>query len=627
MKALFAVLLLGLSADPNVEFIAHRGESHDAPENTLAAFRLAWERNVSTIELDVYQTIDGELIVTHDADTKKTTGVEKVIKDSTLAELRTLDAGRWKGERFAGEKLPTLREALATIPDRGRCFIELKTGPEVVPALTKVISASGKRPEQLAIISFNSTTIAETKRRLPQHQAYWIASVKADKKTGVLTPTVDELIAKAKDIKADGLDLSIPPTRDYTEPVKAAGLKLFIWTINDAETARKFVTLGVDGITTDRAAWLKEQVSSTPTSNRPDVGVRTTDEQPTPGKQVQQSHVSPALPGEKLGYLLFLPKDYDKDERQWPVMLFLHGSGERGDDLNLVKVHGPPKLVESRPDFPFIAVSPQCPKDQSWFGEVQPHLLAELLDSVLTRFRADPQRVVVTGLSMGGFGSWTLTARYPSRFAAAVPICGGGDPDDAPQLKSLPVWVFHGAKDTGVPLKLSEDMVAAIQKAGGHAKLTVYPEAGHDSWTETYNNNAVYDWLLAQKRTSPAPLPTASPHAAFVRVGVVDLKLGKPEDKNTFAAHVFLTTSQDCEALLRERIASQRDQLRAAFLAWVNAQPTEELVGKVGRERTRVAARELVERIVFRGQQDIPFDVAFDMYFVRHNGRLRLEAK
>lgn len=262
MNALLAVLLLSLSADPNVEFIAHRGESYDAPENTLAAFRLAWERKVSTVELDVYQTKDGQLIVTHDANTKKTTGVEKVVKDCTLEELRTLDAGRWKGERFAGEKLPTLAEALATIPNGARCFIELKTGPEVVPALMKVLAASGKRPEQLAIISFNAECLAEAKRKLPEHQAYWIVSVKPDKKSGVLAPSADELIAKAKAIRADGLDLSIPPTRDYIDPVKTAGLKLYVWTVNDPAVARKFVELGVDGITTDRAAWLQEQLQS-----------------------------------------------------------------------------------------------------------------------------------------------------------------------------------------------------------------------------------------------------------------------------------------------------------------------------------------------------------------------------
>lgn len=262
MNALLTVMLLCLTADPNVEFVAHRGESYDAPENTLAAFQLAWERQVSTIELDVHLTKDGQLIVCHDPNTKKTTGVEKAIKDSTLAELRSLDAGSWKGKRFAGEKLPTLAEALATIPERGRCFIELKTGPEAVPALVKVVEASGKRPEQLAIISFNPESLAEAKRKLPRHPAYWIVSVKKDKTTGVLAPTVEELLARAKTIKADGLDLSVPPTPDYVEPIKAAGLKLFVWTVNDVGIARKWVELGVDGITTDRAAWLKVQLAS-----------------------------------------------------------------------------------------------------------------------------------------------------------------------------------------------------------------------------------------------------------------------------------------------------------------------------------------------------------------------------
>ena len=261
MNTLLALTLLCLTADPNVEFVAHRGESHDAPENTLAAFQMAWDRKVTAVELDVHLTKDGQLIVCHDPNTKKTTGVDKVIKESTLAELRTLDAGRWKADRFAGEKLPTLGEALATIPERGRILIELKTGPEIVPALVKTIAASGKRTEQLAIISFNADTIAEAKRKLPPHEAYWIVAVKKDKTTGVLAPTVEELIAKAKAIRADGLDLSIPATADYVEPVKAAGLKLCVWTVNDPEIARRFVELGVDGITTDRAAWLKQQLA------------------------------------------------------------------------------------------------------------------------------------------------------------------------------------------------------------------------------------------------------------------------------------------------------------------------------------------------------------------------------
>lgn len=350
-------------------------------------------------------------------------------------------------------------------------------------------------------------------------------------------------------------------------------------------------------------------------------------EQPTPGKQVGQLLVSQADPEQKLGYLLFLPKDYGTDGRKWPVMLFLHGSGERGDDLKLVKVHGPPKLVDRRPDFPFIVVSPQCPKDRSWNGEVQLHVLAELIDSVLTRFATDRERVIVTGLSMGGFGSWSLTAKHPARFSAAVPICGGGDPDMAGKLKSVPFWVFHGAKDFGVPLKLSESMVAAIEKVGGSAKLTVYPEAGHDSWTETYKNEAVYDWMLAQRRTSPAPLPTADPCLAFARVGLLDLKLGNPDDKNTFAANIFLSTSPACAPLLRDRLAPHREKLLADATAWVHAQPAEQLIGNAGRERTRATFKGLCDTALFNGQPGFATAVVFDQYFVRNKGVLKLEAK
>jgi predicted esterase/flagellar basal body-associated protein FliL len=292
-----------------------------------------------------------------------------------------------------------------------------------------------------------------------------------------------------------------------------------------------------------------------------------------------------------------------------------------------VKVHGPPKLVDARPDFPFIVVSPQCPKGRSWNGEVQQQFLAELLDSVMTRFAVDRERVVVTGLSMGGFGSWSLTALHPGRFAAAVPICGGGTPANADKLKTVPFWVFHGAKDKGVPLKLSEEMVEAVQKAGGQAKLTVYPDAEHDSWTETYKNEAVYDWLLAQRRTCPAPLPTADPCIVFARIGSVDLKLGNPDDKNTFAASLYLKTSPACGPALRERVAPVRDKLVNDFTAWVNSQPPEQLVGNAGREQARTAVKELCDKTLFNGQPTFVTEVVFDQYFVRHKGMLKLETK
>ena len=200
----------------------------------------------------------------------------------------------------------------------------------------------------------------------------------------------------------------------------------------------------------------------------------------------------------KLDYLLFLPEGYGDGDKKWPLILFLHGAGESGDDLAKVKIHGPPKIVETKHDLPFIVVSPQSP-GRGWNVDA----LKGLLDEVLTDYRVDRNRVYLTGLSMGGFGTWSLAAAYPDTFAAIAPICGGGNPSEAKRLKDLPIWVFHGAKDPVVPLARSQDMVDALKAAGAaekNLKFTVYPEAGHDSWTETYNNPELYEWFLSHQR-------------------------------------------------------------------------------------------------------------------------------
>ncbi|MSR42892.1 MAG: phospholipase [Pedosphaera sp.] len=208
----------------------------------------------------------------------------------------------------------------------------------------------------------------------------------------------------------------------------------------------------------------------------------------------------------KANYLLFLPKGYDaKAAKKWPLLLFLHGAGERGTNVWLVAKHGPPKLVKDRPDFPFIVVSPQVLTGQRWENDT----LLALLDDIIATHKVDTTRVYLTGLSMGGYGTWSLGTAHPERFAAIAPICGGGDtvlfrlsdPKKAAALKELPIWAFHGDKDTAVPLKKSEEMIEALKKFGCEdIKLTIYPGVGHDSWTETYNNQAFYDWLLKHQR-------------------------------------------------------------------------------------------------------------------------------
>jgi len=201
----------------------------------------------------------------------------------------------------------------------------------------------------------------------------------------------------------------------------------------------------------------------------------------------------------RLNYLLFLPKSYGENPQQkWPLILFLHGAGERGDDIELVKVHGIPKIVEQKEDFPFIAVSPQCPKFSWWTAEIE--ALNALLDEILETYAVDENRVYLTGLSMGGYGTWHLAMMYPERFAAIAPICGGGDPERASVLKNVPAWVFHGGKDTVVSPEESEKMVDALKTLSGDVQFTLYPEVGHDSWTETYDNPELYEWFLKHKR-------------------------------------------------------------------------------------------------------------------------------
>jgi predicted peptidase len=216
-----------------------------------------------------------------------------------------------------------------------------------------------------------------------------------------------------------------------------------------------------------------------------------------PGQHPQQLRKQVEI---RLDYLLYLPDDYGKEQtKKWPLILFLHGAGERGNDVNLVAKHGPPKLLAGKTDLAvknFIVVSPQCPANKWW----EPTEVIALLDEVGEKYNVDAGRVYLTGLSMGGFGTWDTAVRYPQRFAAIAPICGGGDPRRVGALRTMPVWVFHGDKDPTVPVQRSIEMVEALKKAGNDVQFTRYPDAGHDSWTETYNNAKLYEWFLQHKR-------------------------------------------------------------------------------------------------------------------------------
>ena len=248
------------SSGRTVEIIAHRGESADAPENTLAAFELAWSRGINSFELDCRLTKDNQLIVIHDADTKRTSNQTKLVTESTADELCQLDAGKWKDAKFAGVMFSRLSEVFAKMPTNARCFVEVKVGPEAVPALVTAIKESTRDLRQFAVISFDAGTVAETKKKLPGAKAYLVASFK-QAPDGIWAPAAEDLIASAKRIGADGLDVGAkgPLDAPFVKKVTDAGLELYVWTVDDWELAQRLARCGVNGLTTNRAGWLRDQ--------------------------------------------------------------------------------------------------------------------------------------------------------------------------------------------------------------------------------------------------------------------------------------------------------------------------------------------------------------------------------
>jgi glycerophosphoryl diester phosphodiesterase len=273
---LFITVLIGFTmsptraraADLHADIVAHRGASFDAPENTLAAFRLAWQQNADLIEGDFRLTRDGQIICIHDATTDRTTGHKAKIADSTLADLRKLDAGSWKSPKFKGEPLPTLDEVLATVPKDKRILIEIKSGPEIVPPLKAQLAKSPVAPAQTTIISFDQKVIAACKKEMPDRKAYFLFDFK--QKEGKWNNTPDGVLQLAKSLGADGVDLGLRAetlplfTNDFLKSLKANNLELHVWTVNDPALAREAIRLGAKSITTDKPQSLRDQLRSNP---------------------------------------------------------------------------------------------------------------------------------------------------------------------------------------------------------------------------------------------------------------------------------------------------------------------------------------------------------------------------
>ena len=247
-----------------MQIIAHRGASFDAPENTPAAVRLAWAQGADAVEVDVHLTRDGRLAVIHDSDTQRTAGKAGDVAAMSLAELQACDVGRWKDARFAGERVPSLEAILALVPSGTRVFVEIKHGPEAVGALRSCVEDALRNQRllarQIVIISFALATVTAAKRALPQLEACWVVDAGADAPLTAL----EEIAGVARDAGLNGIDVASGWRLDAktVQQIRAAGFKLYVWTVDDASLARRLVQAGVDGITTNRPGWLRARLAA-----------------------------------------------------------------------------------------------------------------------------------------------------------------------------------------------------------------------------------------------------------------------------------------------------------------------------------------------------------------------------
>ena len=248
--------------------IAHRGASADAPENTLAAFRLAWAQGADGIEGDFCLSADRQIVCIHDADTLRVAGQKHVVKDTCFADLQALDVGGWKGERWLGERIPSLEDVLAAVPAGKKIVLELKAGPEIVAPLAENLKRSAHAGENILLISLVDATVAECKRRLPPIKCHWLSGY--EKCTGGAggthgwTPTADDVIATIRRLGADGFGSEAKPEifdEAFVRRLRAAGINEFhVWTVDEGAVGRFYERLGAWGITTNRPGFLRAEL-------------------------------------------------------------------------------------------------------------------------------------------------------------------------------------------------------------------------------------------------------------------------------------------------------------------------------------------------------------------------------
>lgn len=264
--AVFCVVAGAASADGQV-VTAHRGASYDAPENTLVAFRLAWDQQADAIEGDFRLTADGRIVCIHDADTQRTCGVKHVVAETALDDLRRLDFGCWKAPSFVGEPCCTFEEVMATVPPGKRFFVELKTGPEIVEPLGRIIASDRIDPASLVLIAFDEKTIAACKAQLPHVKAHWVTSFRETRKgSGEWVPSAEQVAETVRRSGADGVGLQGKRQvidRGFVDRLRAGGVDEFhVWTVDSPDDARLFAQLGALGITTNRPAFIREALGA-----------------------------------------------------------------------------------------------------------------------------------------------------------------------------------------------------------------------------------------------------------------------------------------------------------------------------------------------------------------------------
>jgi glycerophosphoryl diester phosphodiesterase len=241
-----------------VQIVAHRGASQDAPENTLASVKLGWAQQADAVEIDVHLTRDGEVVAIHDSTLLRTTGCVSRVDELSLEEIRRLDAGVWKGAAYRGERVPTLAEVLATVPDGRRLVIELKDTPGLVPALKTVVAHTAWVSDRVVLISFDADALREAQRALPGCETLLVLDTPEGS-----PERLDGWVKLCREDGLSGLDVSAgwPIDAALVNRLRAEGLQLHVWTVNDAQRARELVAAGVASITTDRPGWLREKLA------------------------------------------------------------------------------------------------------------------------------------------------------------------------------------------------------------------------------------------------------------------------------------------------------------------------------------------------------------------------------